>query len=88
MFTSRILTRTLARRQPLNARLPIQRRLNSTAAESAKEKGNAFIKEREAVKHHAAQSSGTSLPHPRSLHSRLADTYRVLTRPDENRTVA
>ncbi|KAF8249711.1 cytochrome c oxidase subunit VIa [Wilcoxina mikolae CBS 423.85] len=56
MFTARVFPRALVRQQP--TRSLIQRRLNSSSSiQSVKAEGNEFIKEREAVKKHAAESA-------------------------------
>ena len=65
MNSVRVLARSLGRQQPI-----VQRRFNSSSKliTGNKAEGNAFVAEREAVKHHAAESSGRRLP---SAHSRL-----------------
>jgi cytochrome c oxidase subunit 6a len=80
MFTARIFSRALAHQQSTAAtRSLIQRRLNSSSTiQSVKAEGNAFIKEREAVKKHAAESSGT-------LHPFLSPPLQMLI---GNRTLA
>ena len=54
--------RVLSRVAPAPRTL-IQRRMASSS--NAKADGNAFIREREAVKKHASESAGTFLPLPR-----------------------
>jgi hypothetical protein len=67
MFSARVLSRAVARQQP------ILRRFNSNTAhqiiQGSKAEGNAFIAEREAIRKHAAESAGSSLHLELSLES-------------------